>query len=89
MTTGTSATVLEAYVGRVFRPGPVESRARLNHVSRMKMRPTYEDAAHVQPQSENSFASSTHSPFGASNWYARQCGRASCEWPIFSSVTAR
>ena len=39
--------------------------------------------------SENSFASSTHSPCGASCWYALQCGRASCDWPIFSNVTAR
>lgn len=39
--------------------------------------------------SENSLASSTHSPRGASCWYARQCGRASWERPIFSNVTAR
>ena len=44
----------------------------------------------VRPaQSENSFASSTHSPCGASDRYAVQCGRASCDSPIFSKVTAR
>ena len=39
--------------------------------------------------SENSFASSTHSPFGASCWYARQCARASPDRSSFSSVIAR
>ena len=37
----------------------------------------------------NSFASSAHSPFGASSRYSRQCGLASGDRPIFSSVTAR
>ena len=34
-------------------------------------------------------ASSTHSPSGESCWYARQCGFASTDCPIFSSVIAR
>ena len=37
----------------------------------------------------NSRANSIHSPSGASSWYARQCGFASGECPVFSSVTAR
>jgi hypothetical protein len=39
--------------------------------------------------SENSLASSTHSPFGDSCWYARQWGFASTECPVFSNVIAR
>ena len=41
------------------------------------------------PQSLNSLARSAHSPSGARSWYARQCRRASPDFPIFSSVTAR
>ena len=40
-------------------------------------------------QSENSFASWTNSPSGASARYSFQCGRASLDRPSFSSVTAK